>query len=412
MSLRDQMREKGGPFERSDALKVLEDIATALLDLDKKAIVHRDLKPENILLIDRSWCLADFGISRYAEATTASDTRKYALSPEYAAPERWRGQRAATATDVYSWGVIAYELLSGSHPFKGPGIDDLREQHLHQRPAAIANPSVPLDALVSECLYKSPQARPTPSALLLRLERLNEKKMPGAGLVRLQEAHLAEAARRGELQRRESELQSLAEQRSGLLADAKVGLDRIAKALKESVVRAAPSSVLRDDQRGGWSLRLSDSELQISAAAAVAQNPWGSAWESPKFNVIASAVIGIRIPADREQYEGRSHALWYCDAQEKGSYGWFETAFMVSPLIPRRVLQNPFALGPSEDSAKALGPGLTEFQVAWPFTSITIDMIDEFINRWASWFADASQGKLMHPRSMPERHADGSWRRS
>jgi eukaryotic-like serine/threonine-protein kinase len=74
-SLRQHMREGCGAFDLDSALPILMDIATALADLDGK-VVHRDLKPENILLLSGTWCLADFGISRYAEATTAPDTQK------------------------------------------------------------------------------------------------------------------------------------------------------------------------------------------------------------------------------------------------------------------------------------------------------------------------------------------------
>jgi serine/threonine-protein kinase len=115
-SLRQHLDEVGAPLAVSDAVAVLSDIAAALVDLDGK-VVHRDLKPENVLLLAGRWCLADFGISRYAEATTAPDAQKYALSPPYAAPERWRNERATIATDIYSTGIIAYELLSGDLPF-------------------------------------------------------------------------------------------------------------------------------------------------------------------------------------------------------------------------------------------------------------------------------------------------------
>jgi eukaryotic-like serine/threonine-protein kinase len=74
-SLRKHLRDIAGPLSTADAVTVLTDIAVALADLDGK-VVHRDLKPENILYLDEHWCLADFGISRYAEATTAPDTRK------------------------------------------------------------------------------------------------------------------------------------------------------------------------------------------------------------------------------------------------------------------------------------------------------------------------------------------------
>jgi eukaryotic-like serine/threonine-protein kinase len=200
MSLRDHMRKVGGALGVEDALTVLSQVLSALVDLSAKGIVHRDLKPENILLLNGTWCLADFGISRYAEATTAPDTQKFALSPIYAAPERWRLQRATPAADVYALGVVAYELLSGAKPFPGPKHEDLREQHLHGQPAPIANIGTAVDGLITECLHKSPEARPTPANALARVEQIRHKP-PAAGLSRLREVHRSEVARRSEIGR-------------------------------------------------------------------------------------------------------------------------------------------------------------------------------------------------------------------
>jgi serine/threonine-protein kinase len=84
---------------------------------------------------------------------------------------------------------------------------------------------------------------------------------------------------------------------------------------------------------------------------------------------------------------------------------------MILPILAKESPpQDPFALDPSEKSAKALGAGINEFQVAWPFTAVGIGDLDEFINRWASWFADAAQGQLQRPSTMPERPPNGSWR--
>lgn len=131
-SLRDELTDAGGRLSLDRTLAVLRDVATALADMDRR-VVHRDLKPENILLLHGAWRLADFGISRYAEASTASDTRKFAMSPPYAAPERWRAERATIATDVYALGVIAVELLTGPRPFPGPSLEDYHEQRAPQR---------------------------------------------------------------------------------------------------------------------------------------------------------------------------------------------------------------------------------------------------------------------------------------
>jgi hypothetical protein len=69
-------------------------------------------------------------------------------------------------------------------------------------------------------------------------------------------------------------------------------------------------------------------------------------------------------------------------------------------------------MNPSEESAKAVVSGMAEWQVAWPFIPLAVGDLDEFINRWGGWFADAAQGQLTHPSSMPERSPQGSWRRN
>jgi serine/threonine-protein kinase len=83
---------------------------------------------------------------------------------------------------------------------------------------------------------------------------------------------------------------------------------------------------------------------------------------------------------------------------------------MNSPLIAKVGRQDPFALNPGAESAKAVWNGMAEFQVAWPFTVVSIGDLDEFISRWAGWFADAAQGQLNRPSAMPERQPQGSWR--
>jgi hypothetical protein len=69
-----------------------------------------------------------------------------------------------------------------------------------------------------------------------------------------------------------------------------------------------------------------------------------------------------------------------------------------------------FFLDPGEASAMALAPSIAEYQSAWPFTPLTTDNIEEFINRWVDWFATAAQGQLRYPDRMPEREPQGSWR--
>lgn len=116
------------------------------------------------------------------------------------------------------------------------------------------------------------------------------------------------------------------------------------------------------------------------------------------------------MPADHHGYEGRSHSLWYCDAQESGRYQWFETAFMLSPFTAKMARQDPFSLNPGQEAARAVRTGMADLQVAWPFTAVTVGELDEFISRWAGWLAGAAQGQLCRPSTMPEREPRGSWR--
>ena len=134
-SLGQHLGDIGGPVPVDEALEILTDIAETLAGLEAE-VVHRDLKPANVLLYEGNWCLADFGIARFAEATTAPDTQKYKMSRPYAAPEQWRMERATSATDVYAFGVITYEMVTGQRPFPGP---DFRKQHLDDDPAPPTN---------------------------------------------------------------------------------------------------------------------------------------------------------------------------------------------------------------------------------------------------------------------------------
>jgi serine/threonine-protein kinase len=246
-SLRQHLNESGGPLGVADSITALTDIATTLADLDGK-IVHRDLKPENVLLLNGHWCLADFGISRYAEATTAPDTQKYSLSPPYAAPERWRSERATIAADVYALGVMAYEMVSGSLPFSGSDMHDFREQHLHSDPGDLSLVAAPLAALIEECLYKSPEARPSPSNVLARLGKIAQST-PSEGLARLQEANRAEAVRRGESDRRESQFRTEEERRAALFDAASRSLARDFGLVEGGYRRSGPHGSLFEQPR-------------------------------------------------------------------------------------------------------------------------------------------------------------------
>jgi hypothetical protein len=406
-SLAAHLKEHGS-LSLAESVGVLSDVAIALAGLNGR-VVHRDLKPANILLLNGRWCIADFGISRYAEASTAPDTRKFSKTPPYAAPEQWRDEHATAATDVYAFGVIAFEILTGELPFPGPFVHDLREQHLHSAPPRLTGDAAPLAALVEECLFKAPEARPRPAKLLTRLERAN-RTARSSGLAALQSADRQEVERQGAAAVVASVARTASEKQAHLAEAAIRTLVRIGDSLRDEVMEAAPTARLSQSRDGRWTLTLNGAQLIFAPPSKTANEPWGG-WQPPAFHVVAHGAIGVKIPATSYGYEGRGHALWYCDAQEKGRYEWFETAFMITPLVSKRTSINPFAESPGEKAAKAVWSGIAEYQVAWPFTPVEVDDLDEFIDRWAGWFASAAQGRLEQPSQMPERNPNGSWRR-
>lgn len=403
-SLREYMVERGQRLSVDDAISVLIDIAEALVSIEGR-IVHRDLKPENVLLLESHWCLADFGIARYAEATTAPDTQKYAMTPPYAAPEQWRSERASSATDVYATGITAYEILEGRQPFPGPNIHDYRRQHLEDTPPPIQGIPVSLHSLIVECLYKAPQARPSPQNLL---ERLKAGVQPASEAAqRLQHAHQFAVERQAEAARQESAARSEASRRAELYLAAEQSLTSIAEQLHTQIVVNSPGSVSPNSTL--WPCKLNDAQLSVEPVSRAAVSSVGSHYQPP-FEVIAYSQITVRIPPDRFDYHGRCHSLWYCDAKEKGIFRWYETSFMIHAFIARRGRLNPFAIDPGEEAYGALSGITTEYQVAWPFMPIDQGNETEFIDRWIAWFADAAEGKLGNPSRMPERDPKGSWR--
>lgn len=140
------------------ALRMVDGILAGLEHLHAKTIIHRDLKPDNILLQREVPRLADFGIARLMENTGAYSTN-VSGTPKYMAPEAYRGKRSEQ-TDLWSVGVIAYQLLTGICPFEGEDSVSLMYAVLTQKPTPL--PSYFPDDLrnvVSKSLEKDPEVR-------------------------------------------------------------------------------------------------------------------------------------------------------------------------------------------------------------------------------------------------------------
>ena len=184
-SLRARLGARGA-VTIADTVTILRDVANALSHAHSHAVLHRDINPENIFLSGHTAVVSDFGIasaiaaSRVQAPTSSTEGEALLGTPAYMAPEQARGDPETDhRADIYSLGVVAYELLAGEPPFTARAPDDLIEAHAtHAPPPLLARrPTIPVNlaALVTRCLAKDPAHRPASADEVLQaLERLDE----------------------------------------------------------------------------------------------------------------------------------------------------------------------------------------------------------------------------------------------
>ena len=167
--------DRAGPMAPGEAARVVAAVADALQAAHRAGVVHRDVKPGNVFLTAEGEVkVLDFGIASAAGEADLT-TGDLLGTAAYLAPERALGRPATPAADIYSLGVVLYELLAGRRPFEGDSDIELAMAHVnaHPEPLGLVAPSAPpfLVAACEQAMAKDPAARPRSAAALARLLR-------------------------------------------------------------------------------------------------------------------------------------------------------------------------------------------------------------------------------------------------
>ena len=160
--LRDLIHAGGIP--PSEAVEIAARVAEGLAVAHEVGVVHRDVKPGNIMVLaDGRVKIMDFGIARLDEPGVTTATGLLLGSPRYMAPEQVAGHPFDKRADIFSLGVVLYEMLTGASPFNGKDIPQLMFQVMNTpvAPPSLANPSLPpvLDYILARALKKNPDER-------------------------------------------------------------------------------------------------------------------------------------------------------------------------------------------------------------------------------------------------------------
>jgi len=175
----------GKPLPAQKALSIAAQVAEGLAYAHERGVVHRDIKPANIMVPESGPVkITDFGIARMRSSNVQTQTGMMMGSPKYMSPEQVIGKRADHRSDIFSLGVILYEMLTGAAPFSGESVNAVMYQIVNFVPPApsAVNPAAPaaLDAIVGRMLAKALEERFQSAAEIARGLRECEHQLQAA----------------------------------------------------------------------------------------------------------------------------------------------------------------------------------------------------------------------------------------
>ncbi len=176
MTLREYLNERGGKLSSRETVHFISQILKALEHAHANGVVHRDIKPQNIMLLDNGQLrMMDFGIARISRADNPLLAGKAMGSVHYISPEQAKGDETDCTSDIYSVGVMMYEMLSGHLPFDADDVVEVAIKQISDEPRPLHElaPEVPyaLVEITEKAMAKLPQNRyPSARAMLEALD--------------------------------------------------------------------------------------------------------------------------------------------------------------------------------------------------------------------------------------------------
>jgi CheY-like chemotaxis protein/tRNA A-37 threonylcarbamoyl transferase component Bud32 len=153
-------RLAGKPLPAPEALRLFRELMYALGEIHEKGILHRDLKPQNLMFReDGSLAIVDFGIAKHVDAIDRTGAGEVLGTPRYMSPEQVQGRALALRPDIYSAGVLLYQMLTGRHLFEGETAMEVALHHLNTPPPSLPEGLERYQRLMDKLLEKDRDAR-------------------------------------------------------------------------------------------------------------------------------------------------------------------------------------------------------------------------------------------------------------
>ena len=259
-----EILEARGPLPYKEVLSIASQVARALEHASQQGIVHRDIKPQNLMVTaDGTVKVCDFGIAR-AVALPSLTQSGFVGSPYYISPEQAMGEQVDVRSDIYSLGIVMYQILSGKLPFDAKSPWSIISQHIASKPPSLrmGNTDLPetVEHLVNKAMAKRPEDRfQTPAELIQAVEdvlsgkEITQVKLPIpeqdiAGLVENLYRRAVEASQAEEWQR----AVSLFNQVINLRPDYEDATERLAEAGRQARLSALYSAANRALEAKRW----------------------------------------------------------------------------------------------------------------------------------------------------------------